>query len=104
MTTVELAPTAQITALRELQQSEGWKLFRDHVTREIEDGYADMVAKALAVENREIAIDRLRQVTAIREAGRRWLQMPQQRIEALTAETGRADEVKTNVGRRPAGL
>lgn len=104
MTTDALTPAAQITALKDLLQSEGWQLYRDLIMQEIVGDFEEHITRAMDHENSAIAIERMRQVAAIRKAGLKWLKLPQQRIDALTADVRHRDEVSHNQGRRPAGL
>lgn len=101
--TEDLSPTAQIEALKELTQSQGWILYRDLVIQEISGDFEEHITKALDVPDAGVALDRMRQVAAVRKAGLRWLKLPQERMQALVEGKDReAEEVR--IGRRPVGL
>lgn len=106
MTAITSEPTtaAQIEALRDLTQSEGWRLYRELVLQEISGDFEEHITKALDVADSAVALDRMRQVAAVRKAGLRWLKLPQERLKALTDQVERRDEATHNPGRRPVGL
>ena len=98
----DLTPAAQIDALRELTQSAGWHLYRELVLQEITGDFEEHITKALDTPDAAVALDRMRQVAAVRKAGMRWLQLPQERLRTL-AESARTTEER-GYGRRPVGL
>ena len=103
--TDDLSPAAQIDALRDLTQSQGWKLYRAMVMDDIAGKFEDDITKALDVPDAAIAIDRMRQVAAVRKAGYRWLTLPEERLRSLTEQVTQRDEVThMHAVRRPRGL
>lgn len=97
---------AQIEAFRDLTTSQGWKLYCEAVMGEIEGKFADEITRALDNGNSDLALDKMRQVAAVRLAGLRWLKLPQERLAQLTDKVDHARETKDAhlVGRRPVGL
>ena len=102
----DVTSATQIEALRDLTSSHGWKLYHAMVMEEIASHFEDHITKALDVPNGTVALDRMRQVAAVRKAGLRWLKLPQERLQALTNTVEHAQETKDAhlVGRRPVGL
>lgn len=101
----ETTQTEQIEALRDLVQSKGWRVFCDIVLREIAGDFEDQITKALDSPDSTLALDRMRQVAAVRKAGMRWLSLPEQQITSLTASAQHQDQKKlAMVSRRPTGL
>mgnify|MGYP001608685268 CR=1 FL=1 len=101
----ELNQTAQIDALKDLVSSQGWQLYRDMVIGEIAGDFEEHITKALDVPDATVALDRMRQVAAVRKAGLRWLKLPHERIEGLVEAVNRTqDNRDTRPGRRPDGL
>ena len=92
-----------LTALRDLVTSRGWQLYRQMVTDEIAGDFEEHITKALDVPDAAMALDRMRQIAAVRKAGLRWLRLPQQRIDALKAKDRREDAL-ASPSRRPLGL
>ena len=101
----ETTPTDRIEALRDLVQSQGWKLYREMVLKEIAGDFEEYITKALNIPDATLALDRMRQVAAVRGAGLRWLSLPEQQIKALTEQVEHQDDRKlAAVSRRPVGL
>jgi len=101
------SPTADLEALEDLVQSRGFTLFADMVRQEIHEEFQEQVLKQLALPDSQIAIERARQVLAVRQAGERWLKLPRLRIEQLRQaiqQQDRVAQVQMLPGRRPAGL
>ena len=100
------SPAAQIEALTDLLSHPGWHLYRQIVLDEIAGDFENTITKALDVPDTEIAIDRMRQVAAVRKAGLRWLKLPKERLETLQQHVASEtrQERPTWFGRRPAGL
>lgn len=97
--------TEQIEALRDLIQSSGWKLFLGMVREEIAGTFEDSVTRALSDPDATVALDKARQVAAVRLAGLRWLKLPEERVRMLTEQMEQKDErAHAYVGRRPPGL
>lgn len=95
----------QIDALRELIQSSGWKLFLGMVREEIVGTFEDNVTRALSEPDTALAVDKARQIAAVRLAGLRWLKLPEERVRTLTQQLEQKDErAYAQVGRRPLGL
>lgn len=91
----------QIDALRDLQQHPGWQIVRDAIVKEITGDFETHITKALDHPDGAVALDRMRQVAAVRAAGMRWLKLPQETLARLMAQA-QADEPQ--VSRRPNGL
>ena len=94
-------------SLKDLLQSRGWMLYRDMVMEEITANFEEHITRALDVQDATVALDRMRQIAAVRKAGLRWLQLPKERLEALAREADEAirhQERLSVVGRRPVGL
>jgi hypothetical protein len=100
----DLNQAAQIEALRDLVSSQGWKLYREMVIGEISGDFEEHITKALDVPDAAVALDRMRQVAAVRKAGLRWLKLPIERLESLTETVQMHDSIKHQQGRRPLGL
>lgn len=101
----ESTPAAQIEALRDLVQSKGWSLFTEAVLQEIASEFEQHITSALSVADSTMALDKARQVAAVRLAGLRWLKLPQERLRSLSEQVHRSDEIEqTRIGRRPVGL
>lgn len=95
----------QIDALRELTQSSGWKLFLGMVREEIVGTFEDNITRALSDPETAIAVDKARQIAAVRLAGLRWLKLPEERVRTLTEQMSQQDaRTHAQVGRRPVGL
>lgn len=95
---------ADIEALRDLLQSRGWSIFTKHVMAEVADDFENTITKALSHPETPLALDKARQVAAVRLAGLRWLRLPKERLDALEQEQKRQDEIVHSVGRRPVGV
>jgi hypothetical protein len=89
--------------LADLVTHRGWHLFKQMVMDEIAHDFEESIIKQLALPDDKVALGRARQVAAIREAGMRWLGMPQKRIADLKAQD-RRDEALASPSRRPLGL
>ena len=94
-------------ALRDLLQSRGWMIYRELVMDEITANFEEHITRALDVQDATVALDRMRQIAAVRKAGLRWLQLPKERLEALAREAD--DAIRHNdrlsiAGRRPVGV
>lgn len=102
----DLTPAAQIEALTDLVQSQGWKVFTDLVLSEISGDFEDHITRALDVPDAAVALDRMRQVAAVRKAGLRWLHLPKERLKTLSDKVNQSHELEDArlVGRRPYGL
>lgn len=99
----EPTPT-QIDALKDLVQSQGWKEFSALVMADIEGKFRDDITNALNMPDSSLALDKMRQVAAVRLAGLRWLRLPQERIAGLTDGLQRAEAEHARIGRRPVGV
>lgn len=104
MTQSDITTPAQIEAFRDLVQSKGWQMYRELVMQEIASDFEEHITKALDVPDSGVALDRMRQVAAVRKAGLRWLKLPQERLQSLTEQAKRHDETTTRDSRRPVGL
>lgn len=93
----------QLDSLTDLQQSQGWKLFYEQMVKEIAGDFEEHITKALDVPDSTIAIDRMRQVAAIRKAGLRWLKWPTERINQLKQQLDDRPEDRP-ISRRPVGV
>lgn len=91
---------AEIEALQELQQSKGWHLFREAVIAEVADAFEEHITRALNVPDGPIALDRARQVAAIRVAAMRWLKWPSERVNALASQLDVEAHAMSPAGRR----
>lgn len=100
----DLKPAAQIEALRDLIDSQGWQVYRQMVMAEIQSEFEDNITKALSSADGAIAIDKARQVAAVRLAGLRWLKLPHDKLQALQEQVRHTHEQITRIGRRPVGL
>ena len=101
----DVTPAAQIDALKDLVSSQGWQLYREMVLGEISGDFEEHITKALDVPDATVALDRMRQVAAVRKAGLRWLKLPHERMEGLVEAVNRThDNRETRPGRRPDGL
>lgn len=98
------SPAAQIEALKDLVQSKGWLLYRQCVLDEIAGDFENQITKALDNTDSALALDRMRQVAAVRKAGLRWLKLPSERLKTLTEQVERKDDIAHSPGRRPIGL
>lgn len=96
-------PNADIEALNDMIQSRGWLLFKDLVMAEIASDFEEHITRALDVPDQAVALDRMRQVAAVRKAGLRWLKLPTERLKTLSGEQERQTAAE-RPGRRPAGL
>lgn len=94
---------ATIEALKDLLQHPGWHVYRQLVLDEISGDFEEHITRALDVPDPSVAIDRMRQVAAVRKAGLRWLKLPKERLDALVAGQ-RKEEAVVLQGRRPLGL
>lgn len=102
---METPSAAQIEALRDLLQSKGWSLYRECVLQEIAGDFEEHITRALDAQNETLALDRMRQVAAVRKAGLRWLKLPEERLRSLSEQVTRNDDAEVGrVGRRPVGL
>ena len=97
------SPAAQIEALKDLMQHPGWALYRAFVLNEIAGDFEEHITRALDVPDPTVALDRMRQVAAVRKAGLRWLKLPSERLKTLTEQVERKDDIAAK-GRRPIGL
>lgn len=96
-------PKADIEALTDLIQSRGWLVFKDLVMAEIANDFEEHITRALDVPDQAVALDRMRQVAAVRKAGLRWLKLPGERLKTLNGEQER-QAASEHPGRRPIGL
>ena len=71
------------------------------VMDEIAGNFENEITKALNIPDGTLAIDRMRQVAAVRQAGLRWLELPKRKLAEL--EQGQRDETSVQT-RRPVGL
>ena len=97
------AQKGEVLALQDLLSSDGWRVFTDMVWAEIASDFEEHITKALDVPDAVVALDRMRQVAAVRKAGQRWLGLPKKRIDTLMQLEDQQRQVAT-VSRRPAGL
>ena len=94
---------ADIEALRDLVQSRGWALYREIVMTEIAGDFEEHITKALDVADSTLALDRMRQIAAVRRAGLRWLDLPKRKLADL--QQGQQTELAASgPSRRPMGL
>jgi hypothetical protein len=77
--------TADADALTDLLQSRGWALFREGVLAEVTADFEEHITRALDVSDGVAALDRMRQVAAVRKAGLRWLAWPKAQRDLLRA-------------------
>ena len=103
MNVSDLSAKEQIEALTDLQQSSGWRLFRDLIMAEISGDFEEHITRALDVPDQVVAIDRMRQVAAIRKAGLRWLKLPAERVKTLEQGEQASQPVRL-LSRRPEGV
>lgn len=94
---------SRLEALRDLVQSHGWSIFRQMVMDDVTERFEADITKALDVSDNTIALDRMRQVAAVRLAGLKWLAKPKEEIDRLTNHARDSDEANRQ-GRRPRGL
>jgi hypothetical protein len=94
----------QLDALKDLVQSQGWQEFTALVMADIEGKFRDDITNALGIPDKDLALDKMRQVAAVRLAGLRWLRLPQERITGLVDGLERAEAEHTRIGRRPVGV
>ena len=100
----ETQANADLDALKDLTQSRGWQLFRDMVMEDIAGAFESDITKALSMPDSVLAIDKMRQVAAVRMAGLRWLRLPQERAQSLADHAVRQHEMATTSSRRPIGV
>jgi hypothetical protein len=93
----------EIDALKDLLESRGWQVYREMVLSEIASDFEEHITKALDSPDGILAVDRMRQIAAVRKAGIRWLALPKKRHDTLTQQAGQESE-KVPIGRRPHGL
>ena len=91
---------AEIEALHDLVQSRGWHLFQAAVIEDVDTAFQEHITRALDVPDGVIAMDRARQVAAIRKAALKWLKWPNERMHTLTAEVEKGDHARSPAGRR----
>ena len=104
MNVTETTPTpSDVEALQDLLASRGWELYRELVMNEIAGDFEEHITRALDVQDGTVALDRMRQVAAVRKAGMRWLQLPKERLQALQAEKA-IERQAQQPRRRPLGL
>ena len=101
--TIPDTPAATIEALTDLLQHPGWAIYRGLVMDEIAGDFEEHITRALDVPDPSVAIDRMRQVAAVRKAGLRWLKLPKERLDALTQQH-KTEHLVAVQGRRPLGL
>jgi hypothetical protein len=94
---------AEIDALSSLIESDGWKKYREMVMTEIAGDFEEHITKALDSPDSILALDRMRQVAAVRKAGLRWLSLPKKRLDMLNQQASTERDVLP-MGRRPQGL
>ena len=93
-----------LDALKDLTQSRGWHLFKDMVMADIAGAFESDITQALAMPDAPLAIDKMRQVAAVRLAGLRWLRLPQERVQTLTDQVVRKADAVSTMSRRPVGV
>lgn len=93
---------AEIEALTEFTQSRGWSLFREALMNEVTGEFEDHITKALNSPDTTLAIDRARQVAAVRLAALRWLKWPTERMTTLRSELEKDAHAMSPAGRRGA--
>lgn len=94
---------ADIEALHDLVNSRGYALYRQMVMEEIAGDFENQITKALDVTDSALALDRMRQVAAVRKAGLRWLELPRRKLQEL--QQGLENETTmSGPVRRPMGL
>lgn len=95
---------ADLEALRDLIQSRGWLIFFELVTAEITADFQEHITRALDVPDGTVALDRMRQVAAVRKAGLRWLKLPSERITMLEQKHDFNSVDPQPQSRRPVGV
>jgi len=95
---------SEYRALHDLLDSAGWKLFRDAVMKEIVGDFENDVTRALDNTDAVLALDRMRQVAAIRKAGLRWLKIPHERLSVLESVAEQPVAAWAIHARRPVGV
>lgn len=93
----------QIEALQNLQQHPGWHVFKEAVLHEIAGQFEDDITRALDTVDSTIALDRMRQVAAVRKAGLRWLKLPAEKLAQLKQQA-QVEAQAQSPGRRPVGM
>lgn len=93
----------QIEALVDLQAHPGWLAFRAMLVKEVSDDFEEHITKALNVPDGAMAIERMRQVAAMRDVGLKWLKWPHDRVKQLKEQEARA-EALASPSRRPLGV
>lgn len=90
-------------ALADLVSSRGFALYRELVMAEIAGDFEEHITRALDVSDGTVALDRMRQIAAVRKAGLRWLELPKRKLAELQQglATGAAQDGES---RRPMGL
>lgn len=99
----ESQATDDIEALTDLMASRGWQLYRELVMNEIAGDFEEHITRALDVPDATVALDRMRQVAAVRKAGLRWLKLPKERLADLLRQR-QTEAHNASPGRRPMGL
>lgn len=94
---------ADIEALTDLVQSRGFALYRQMVMAEIAGDFEEHITKALDTSDSTLALDRMRQIAAVRKAGIRWLELPKRKLQELQQGVQAAQAVE-GPSRRPMGL
>jgi hypothetical protein len=100
---VSESPQDDRDALETLLISPGWALFVEMVRAECASQFEQQITRALDHPDTAIAIDRMRQVAAVRQTGLRWVQWPKERISTLIAQEQTAT-FALQPSRRPVGL
>lgn len=101
----EPTASAQIEAWRDFIQSKGFSLYREAILAEIAGEFEQHITNALCSADERIALDKARQVAAVRLAGLRWLKLPEERLKSLSEQVERNDAIESaRLGRRPVGL
>lgn len=95
--------TDRIEALIDLQTHPGWQLYREAVLAEVTSEFEEHITRALDVPDPTVALDRMRQVAAVRKAALRWLKWPAERLATLTQQAETQQRTTTSVSRRPEG-
>ena len=93
----------QLESLVELQQSKGWQLFMAMVQAEVAGTFEANITRALDTADAAVALDKMRQIAAVRLAGLRWIRWPGERLESLKQQLA-VTEAAESPSRRPYGV
>ena len=97
------AKKGELTALQDLLESDGWKMFTAYVSTDTDGSFLDDVTNALGKTDDAIVIGQLRQAAYARRKAREWLSWPKLQIDILKQKIDQ-EEMATPLSRRPLGL